>query len=251
MVGIAFIASSCGSSGADGPGRTEITVFAASSLTDAFKEAGKAFEVANPGTSVTFSFASSAALAVQIHEGAPADVFASADLTQMRLAEERGDVAEPAEFALNLPVIVVPLGTSSVQEFGDLAKPGVRLVLAGKDVPIGRYAREVLRKASEAGGIAPDFSEEVLANLRSEEANVRAVLAKVQLGEADAGIVYQTDVSKSVEVVEIPADYQVLARYPIAVVRNSAKQAEAEAFIDFVRSSEGQAILKKHGFAVP
>lgn len=232
----------------------EITVFAASSLTEAFREAGAAFERANPGTKVTFSFAASSALAVQINEGAPADVFASADANQMKSVTDEGNAAAPTTFAKNTPVVVVPKDGTAVTAFADLAKPGIKLVLAGKDVPIGRYSREILEKASGPGGISPDFSERVLANLKSDEANVRAVLTKVQLGEADAGIVYKTDLASAAEdvrAIEIPAAYNVVAEYPIAVVGGTKNEATAAAFVAFLRSAEGLAILEKYGFAKP
>lgn len=255
LVGAAL--SACCGNGSDGdPGTIdgEITVFAASSLSEAFKEVGAAFEKANPGTEVTFNFAASSALAVQINEGAPADVFASADTAQMKNVIDQGNAEGSAVFATNTPVVVVPKDGKAVATFADLAKPGVKLVLAGEDVPIGRYAREVLAKASGTGGISPDFSDRVLANLKSEEANVRAVLAKIQLGEADAGVVYRTDIvaaAGDVRVIEIPAPYNVLAEYSIAVVLGSPNGVTAAAFTAFVRSKDGQAILEKYGFAAP
>lgn len=251
-----LVAAACGGSGGneDGNAAGEITVFAASSLTEAFKEAGAAFETRNPGAKVTFSFAASSALAVQINEGAPADIFASADLAQMKVVSDRGNAFESAVFAKNAPVVVVPKDGKAVTAFADLSRPGLRLVLAGKDVPIGRYAREILTRASGTGGISADFSDKTLANLKSEEANVRAVLTKVQLGEADAGIVYKTDVGAAgndVRVVEIPAAYNVAAEYTIAVVKGSKNPATAAAFVAFLRSADGLAILEKHGFAQP
>lgn len=228
-----------------------ITVFAASSLTDAFTEAAKAFHARDPGVAVQFNFASSSALATQINEGAPADVFASADQAQMQVVADRSGVADPAVFATNVPVVVTPKGSAAVRSFADLAKPGIKLVLAAKDVPIGKYARDVLQRASGAGGIAPDFATKVLANLKSDEANVRAVLAKVQLGEADAGIVYVTDIGAAkddVNRIEIPAAYNVVAEYPIAVLKPSKAPTAARAFVTFLRSAEGQAILQKYGF---
>lgn len=249
--------SACCGNGSGGDSGTidgEITVFAASSLSEAFKEVGAAFEKANPGTEVTFSFAASSALAVQINEGAPADVFASADTAQMKNVIDQGNAEEPTVFATNTPVVVVPKDGKAVATFADLAKPGIKLVLAGKDVPIGRYAREVLAKASGTGGISPDFSDRVLANLKSEEANVRAVLTKVQLGEADAGVVYKTDVgaaANEVRVIEIPTAYNVVAEYPIAVLKASKNQVTAAGFVAFIRSAAGQAIMEKYGFVKP
>ena len=232
-----------------------ITVFAASSLTDAFNELAKAFHAANPKATATFNFASSSALAVQINQGAPADVFASADTVQMKVVTDAGNVSESQLFARNLPVVVVPKSAAVVASFQDLAKPGLKLVLASKDVPIGNYARTVFTNASAAtGGISADFSARVLANLKSEETNVRAVLAKIQVGEADAGIVYATDAvvaGSDVRTLPIPTQYNVVATYPIAVVKSTKQQAVARAFVAFVLSVAGQAILQKYGFVGP
>ena len=233
----------------DGDG-SEVTVFAASSLSDVFSEVADARA---EGGTVRFNFASSAALATQIEEGAPADVFASADLAQMERLRSKGLVGEAFAFATGRPVIVVAKGSRRVTELGDLAKPGVRLVLAAKDVPIGGYARQVLARAS-SGALGGDFSEKALANLRSEELNVRAVLVKVQLGEADAGIVYATDIAAGgdgVRAIEIPAEFNVTARYFIAVVHGGEGAAEAQRFIAFVLRDEGQAILRQRGFGPP
>ncbi len=255
---IAGTLAACGgdsSDGSTGGGVTgEITVFAASSLTDAFKEAGAAFEKANPGSKVTFSFAASSALAVQINEGAPADVYASADTNQMKNVADKDNVEESSIFVKNTPVVVVPKGNSTVSAFSDLANPGVRLVLAAAEVPVGKYARQILQNASASGGVASDFSDKVLANLKSNEANVRAVLTKVQLGEADAGIVYKTDVgaaANDVSIVEIPGRYNVVATYPIAVVKATKNHDAAAAFVAFIQSDEGQAVLAKYGFEKP
>jgi molybdate transport system substrate-binding protein len=241
-----FVAA-CGDD--DGGDPVEVTVFAASSLTDAFKEAGAAFEARNGGTTVTFNFAASSALAVQINEGAPANVFASADAAQMDAVRENAAGA-PSVLARNLPVVIVP-EESTLTSFEELAEPGLRLVLGGESVPIGRYARRVFERASGPGGVAPDFAERVLANLKSEEANVRAVLTKVQLGEADAGVVYHTDVPPAgVRAIEIPSDFNVVAEYQVVVIQRGEREREAaEAFLNFILGPDGQAILKEHGFA--
>ena len=232
-----------------------LTVFAASSLTDAFRALGKAFAAQNPGVNVTFNFASSSVLSTQINEGAPADVFASANDAQMQVVTDAGNASSPVTFAANFPVVVVLAKSSGVTSFNDHARPGVRLVLAGPDVPIGAYSRQILIKASQAAdGPGPDFSDRVLANLRSNEANVRAVLTKVQLGEADAGIVYRTDaaiVGDEVALIEIPALYNVTASYPVAVVKESKNLGAAEAWIRFLLSPTGQAILDDFGFGPP
>ncbi len=237
------------------PVHGELLVFAASSLTDTFTAVGDAFHAAHPGVTVTFNFQSSSALATQIDEGAPADVFASANDAQMRVVTDAGNANDPVIFATNSPVIVVPAGDDKVRSLEDLAKDGLRLVLAEQDVPVGKYARAVLTNASTAGGLGTDFSDRVLANLRSNEPNVRAVLTKVQLGEADAGIVYATDAAiagHDVDVVDIPDAYNVVASYPMAVAKDAGNPEAANAWVAFVLSSEGQAILRSFGFgAVP
>ncbi len=238
-----------------GPGESEVVVFAASSLTEAFKAAATRFQELNPKARVTFNFASSSALATQINEGAPGDVFASADTVQMKVVTDRGNAANPVSFATNLPTVIVPKSGSPVASFADLAKPGVRLVLAGPGVPIGKYSRDLLANASKAsGGVSPDFSEKVLANLKSNEANVRAVLTKVQLGEADAGIVYTTDAaiaSADVRLVQIPAAYNAIAQYPIATTKGAKNPLAAKAWVAFILSADGQAILARFGFGRP
>ncbi len=223
-----------------------LTVFAASSLTEAFSEIAEAFEAANPGVTVALNFSGSSTLSTQILQGAPADVFASADARQMEGVA--GEVAgEPQRFAGNSLVVMTPEG-SSLSTPEDLAKPGILLVLAGPEVPAGRYALEVLDNLNALYG--EGFSVRVLKNLVSEETNVRQVAAKVALGEADAAVVYATDaaVVEGVRSTEIPETYNVEAAYTIAVVRGSAQREVAEHFLEFVLSSEGQAILARHGF---
>lgn len=232
----------------------EIVVHAAASLSDAFKEAGAAFTKINPNVKVTFNFASSSALATQINQGQPGDVFASADNANMKLVADKGGAASPAIFATNVPVVVVPSAGSPVATFTDLSKPGIKLVLAAPAVPIGNYARQVFTNASAAGGIAPDFSVKVLANLKSNETDVRAVLAKVQTGEADAGVVYTTDAAaaaRDVKMIAIPEKYNVVAQYPIAVLEESGNPDAARAFVAFITSGAGRAILEKYGFGKP
>ena len=233
----------------------EITVFAAASLTEAFNKVGGAFQKTHPETKLTFSFAASSALATQINEGAPADVFASADQAQMKVVTDKGSASGPRLFAKNLPAVVVPKGSDTVSTFADLAKPGLRLVLAAPDVPIGRYSRDILTKASTMpGGVSADFSTKVLENLVSNEPNVRSVLTKVQLGEADAGIVYATDVPAAqgeATGIDIPTQYNVVAEYPIAVLSASENKEVAEAFIAFILSDEGQAVMEEFGFSAP
>jgi molybdate transport system substrate-binding protein len=231
-----------------------LTVFTAASLTDAFKEMGANIEQANTGTKVIFNFAGSPTLRTQLTQGARADVFASADEPNMQGAQKDGTIAsEPRLFVRNQLVAIVPTANpAQVMRLQDLAKPGVKLVLTNKEVPVGNYSRQALAKMSQDATFGAEFATRVLANLVSEETNVKQVVAKVQLGEADAGIVYSSDVTPAVrgavQVLAIPEAFNVIANYPIAVVRDAPNAAGAQAFIDYVLSPAGQAILTKHGF---
>jgi molybdate transport system substrate-binding protein len=232
----------------------ELTIFTAASLTDAFKDMAAQIEPANPGTKLTFNFAGSPTLRTQLAQGARADVFASADEPNMAGAEADGTITvQPQIFARNVLVVVVPVkNTAGIQTLQDLAKPNIKLVLTNKEVPVGNYARQSLEKMGQDPAFGPDFSKRVLANLVSEETNVRQVAAKVQLGEADAGIVYAADVTPAlrdaVRVIEIPPALNVIAKYPIAVVKGAQNEAGARAFIAYVLSPAGQTILVRHGF---
>jgi molybdate transport system substrate-binding protein len=255
---VAGFASACGDdddTATPGPALSgEIIVHAAASLADAFKEAGTQFQALHPGVKVTFNFASSSALATQINQGQPGDVFASADNANMKLVADGGGADAQTIFATNLPVVIVPASGSPVQSFQDLGKPGIKLVLAAAAVPIGNYARQVFTNASAAnGGIAADFSDKALANLKSNETDVKAVLAKVQTGEADAGVVYTTDaaMAKQIKTIPIPDRYNVIAQYPIAVLKESGHLDLATPFVAFITSGPGQAILQKYGFGKP
>jgi molybdate transport system substrate-binding protein len=232
----------------------ELTIFTAASLTDAFKDMAAVIEQANPGTKLTFNFAGSPTLRTQLAQGARAGVFASADEPNMAGAEQDGTISgEPRIFARNLLVVVVPAkNPAGIQTLQDLAKPNIKLVLTNKEVPVGNYARQALARMSQDPAFGLDFSKRVLANLVSEETNVRQVAAKVQLGEADAGIVYATDVTPglrdAVRVIQIPPALNVIAKYPIAVVKGAQNEAGAQAFIAYVLSPAGQTILVRHGF---
>jgi molybdate transport system substrate-binding protein len=221
-----------------------LVVLAAASLTDAFTEIGDAFSAANPDVTVTFSFAASSALVTQINEGAPADVFASADEANMERLRHAGAIAgDPEVFATNRLQIIVEAGNPlGIDEVADLADPGLLFVTAAPEVPIGRYTQEVFANAGVA--VTPVSLEE----------NVRAVVSKVVLGEADAGIVYASDVlaaGAQAEGVEIPDELNVVARYPIAVLAEAAEPELARAFVAFVVGPEGQRILASYGFGAP
>lgn len=242
-----------GAAGApQGQGRAVLTVFAAASLTDAFEELGSRYRTLRPGTGLRFNFAGSHQLAAQLELGARADVFASADRRWMDRVAGLGLAAgPPAVFAHNRLVIIAPAADGAgVRRPEDLARPGLKLVLPAEAVPAGRYARQVVRALSP--GMPPGFERRVLANLVSEEENVRGVVAKVLLGEADAGLVYRSDVTPAVagrlRLVAIPDAVNVPAGYLIVALDHSAHPAEARAFVELVRGPEGRAILARHGF---
>jgi molybdate transport system substrate-binding protein len=237
------------------PSGEALTVFAAASLQDAFGQIGKDFETANPGAHVAFNFAGSQQLAQQLGQGAPADVFASANNTQMNVAVTAGRIISgtPRTFVRNRLVVVVPSGNpAKLQTLQDLGKPGVKLVLAAKEVPVGQYALDFLGKASAQPEFGETYSQTVLANVVSYEDNVKAVLTKVALGEADAGIVYSTDVTPDVKdkvtKITIPDALNTVASYPIAAVQDSKQADLANKFVAYVLSDDGQKVLALNGF---
>jgi molybdate transport system substrate-binding protein len=231
----------------------DLTVFAAASLTDAFARVAADLEAANPGLSVAYNFAGSQALVTQLAEGAEADVFASANAAQMAAAVANGSIAgAPVPFARNRLVIVVPADNpAGIASPADLAQDGLRLVLAQADVPVGRYAREAIcAMGADPARYGEGFVDAVAGNVVSEEEDVRAVLTRVQLGEADAGIVYVSDAASAgdaVATVAVPTAVNVVATYPVAAVQGG-DAALAAAFIAYLRSPEGQATLASFGF---
>jgi molybdate transport system substrate-binding protein len=230
-----------------------LNVYAAASLTEAFQELGQLLERAHPGLTVRFNFAGSQQLALQIEQGAPADVFASADQRWMDYVVEKGQVVgEPPIFARNRLVVVVPrTNPARIGRLEDLTRRGTKIVLAAEAVPVGKYTRDALAKLAGAEGYPKDYDRRVLANVVSQEENVKSVVAKVQLGEADAGIVYQSDVTPSVSryvrVFEIPDPYNPIAIYPIAVLKSAANAEAALQFVALVTSPQGQAVLQRYG----
>ncbi len=237
----------------------QITVFAASSLTEAFTELAAGFQEENPESTVALNFDGSQRLRFQLEHGAEADVFASADQRQMDLAQDSGVLAgEAVNFASNRLVIIAPkpgatVDVPSVQSVADLSGKGVKLALAQEEVPAGRYAREVIGRMTADPILGPGYADSVLANVATEEPNVRNVLQKVALGEVDAGFVYYSDarVASDVSVISVPAEAAVAAVYTIAVLDNSNSPEAAKDFIDYVMSGDGQDILRRHGFEPP
>ena len=227
---------------------TELTVFAASSLTAAFTQIGSDFEAANPGTTVTFNFGSSGDLAASIESEGTADVFASASGTYMDEVSDKVGVSGRADFVQNKLVVITPTDNpAGISSLKDLAKPGVQVVLAAAGVPVGDYARQVLQTAG--------IQKAVLANVVSNEEDDASVVAKITSGEADAAIVYLSDVTSAVasqvKAVQIPDDVNVIATYPIAVVTGTSHADTAQAFVDYVTGSQGQATLADFGFLPP
>ncbi|MFF8258669.1 molybdate ABC transporter substrate-binding protein [Streptomyces virginiae] len=221
--------------------QANLTVLAASSLTDVFKTAGAAYEKAHPGTKVTFSFAGSQELAAQVKQGAPADALVTADTKTMDgLKAETGD---PAIIAKNRLVIAAGKGNPfKIDELKDLADTKVKVVLAAPEVPVGRYSKQILD------------AQKVEVKPVSQEPNVRAVLGKVEMGEADAGLVYRTDSAKSgdkVVTVEIPDEQNAVASYPAATLKQSVNTEAAAAFVAWLSTPEAQKIFQDAGFQQP
>jgi molybdate transport system substrate-binding protein len=221
-----------------------VVVFAASSLTEAFTEMGAAFKTANPAADVTFNFAGSGDLVTQISQGAPADVFASADDSNMTKLSDAGESAgDPVTVARNTMEILVEKGNpKGITSVADLAKPDTVVVLCAETVPCGKNAAAVLKNAS------------VTLTPASLEDKVKGVVTKISTGEADAGIVFVTDVNAAGnggEGVEIPADINVISNYPMVVTKEASNPEAGQAFIDFVAGAAGRAILAKYGFLSP
>lgn len=235
-----------------------LTVMAAASLTDAFGEIGMQFEAEHPGVTVQFNFAGSQQLAQQVIEGAPADVFASANQKQMQVAVDAGKIAADAvmPFASNRLVVIYPKDNpAGLADLAGLAMTGLKLVLAAKEVPVGQYSLDFLDKVAADPAFGANYKDAVLANIVSYEENVKSVLTKVSLGEADGGIVYTSDISsvaaEQVGKIDIPDALNVIAVYPIAAINDSAASEMAQAFVEYVTSAEGRAVLAKYGFAPP
>jgi len=237
--------------GGEGGGGT-LTVLAGSSLTDAFGELAKTFEEQNPGVEVRQSFESSSTLLAQIQQGAPADVFASASEEEMDTATKDGlGYGEPEVFVKNREVVMVPKDNpAGIEGFRDVAKPGVKLVLAERGVPAADYALEILGKADEEYGAG--FEKDVLSNVVSREADVRASVNRVVVGDADATFGYASDftpdIRDRVDIVPIPPDLNIIATYPVAALKDAKDPELARKWVNLVTGEEGQRVLDKWGF---
>ena len=258
--GLALVGpAGCGgvSAGGDGGGGGEkqggtLTILAASSLTNAFGELAKDFEKQNPGTEVKMSFGASSDLLTQIQQGAPADVFASAAEEEMDTAVKQDLVSgEPEIFVKNREIIMVPKDNpANIGGLEDMSSPDIKLVLAAKDVPAADYAMEILGKAEEEYG--PGFKKKVLSNVVSREADVRASVNRVVVGDADATFGYASDdtpdIRDRVKVVPIPPNLNIIATYPVAALKDAKSPDLAKKWVTLVTSVQGQRVLKEWGF---
>jgi molybdate transport system substrate-binding protein len=231
-----------------------VIVFAAASLTDAFEEIGKDFENANPGVTVRFNFAGSQILRTQLEQGALADVFASADHKNMDflVADNLLKANAYQDFVSNKLIVILPASNpGKVETLVDLSKIGLKLILGDSSVPAGNYARQILTKMNDDPLYGSDFSKNVLANVVSNETDVKQVVTKVELGEGDAGIVYLSDAiaASNLVTIAIPDKFNVTAHYPIATLTNAPDPKLAQAFIAYIMSSNGQTVMMKWGFS--
>lgn len=232
----------------------QLIIFAAASLTDAFEAMATAYETAHPDVDILFNFSGSSTLSTQLDQGAPADIFASANPNQMQKAIDSGRISgEPQTFAQNRLVLIVPADNpANIMSIDDLATAGITLILAAPDVPVRTYTDTMLDLLVSNPDYGEPYRNAVMANLVSEEPNVRQVSAKIAFGEADAGIVYLSDVtpdiSDDVLAFPIPDDINTIAIYPIAITSDSPNPELAQNFVNFVLSAEGQQILQEWGF---
>jgi molybdate transport system substrate-binding protein len=257
-----LVLTACGSSSA-GPTSSSVgppvtlNVFAAASLTEAFTTEKQAFQTAHPNVNIVYNFGGSNTLAQQITNGAPADVFASANTTQMKVVVTGGEVDQNAvqTFARNKLVIITPQANpAKITQPQDLAKAGIKIVLGAKGVPVGDYAMQFFANASKDPSYGATYQASVIKNVVSYETDVKVVLSKVQLGEADAGIVYTTDAASAtgaINQITIPDNLNVIATYPIAPIKASAHLDVANEFITDLLSTAGEANLAKYGFLPP
>ncbi len=232
----------------------ELIVFTAASLTGAFGEIGEIYEN-ETGIHVAFNFDGSQALRTQLENGAYADLFASANTKQMNAVRESRlmNNSSVAIFTRNKLSLIIPKDNpAKITNLSDLARPGVKIVMGTKDVPVGDYALQIIAKLGNDSAYGPDYETEVLANVISQETNVNYVVTKVALGEADAGFAYVSDVTQDmiskIDKIVIPDEYNIIAEYPLGMLMESKYPAESQRFMDLVMSDEGRAVLEKYGF---
>jgi molybdate transport system substrate-binding protein len=257
VVGVLIITCGCAAPTQTAQGK-QLTVFAAASLTDAFAEIGQNYHAQHPDVNISFNFDGSQILQTQIENGAYADIYASASATQMNALKTGGYMNNSTVnvFAQNKLEVIIPKGNpASITTMADLAKPGVKIVIGTQSVPVGNYTLQVLAKMANDTAYSSDYRNRVLANVVSQEPNVNNIVTKVALGEADAGFVYQSDVplklKDQVDKIIIPDKYNVIAQYPMGILKQSKDPILARDFINYVNSPSGQAVLQKYGFIIP
>ncbi len=250
-IGLLFTA--CGT--VSTPTRPPVTlnVFAAASLKASFTEIKSKYEAAHTGVTISYNFDGSQILENQLANGAPADIFASANQSYMQKASDAGLIGTSQIFAKNKLIVIVPRDNpAKIYTLKDLANKGVKIDVADSSVPAGQYGLQILDNLGKSPGYGSAYENSVKTNIVSREINVEAVVQKVQLGEADAGIVYQTDVTQAiankVSVIDIPDNFNVIAEYPIAITKHTANADEAQTFVHYILSSDGQAVLAKYHF---
>jgi len=238
--------------------KTDLTVFAAASLTGVLNEMAKDYEASHPGVHLVYNFDGSQNLRTQIEQGAYADLFLSANTAQLYPLRDKGlmDNSTVGMFAKNKLAVITPASNpGNITTLSDLARPGTRIVIGTKDVPVGNYVRQILKKMENDTAYGPSYNTSVLGNVISEETVVTAVVTKVQLGEADAGIVYVTDITPEnraqFKILTIPDQYNVIAEYPAGMLTSSQQKEEATAFLAYLKGEKGRATLDKYGFAMP
>jgi molybdate transport system substrate-binding protein len=253
FIGVLLLGACGDSTAAGGPAHVTLTVLAASSLSNVMPRIGTAFSSSTPGVTVRFTFAGTDALAAEVEQGAPADVFAGAGSTYADQLSSMGLIRVPHAFATNTLVVVVPSSNPAhITSPADLAKPGVKLVVGASTVPVGSYTRTVLMNLDASLG--PAYATKVLANVVSNANNVESVLATVEIGEADAGFVYVTDAmaaGSKVRAIMLPAQAQAVVTYPIAMVTAGGHAPQAGSFVQFVVGPQAQSILQAAGFGAP
>ena len=252
---LAIAAVILGASALAGAADDELTVFTAASLTGAFGEIGQLYEN-ETGMSVAFNFDGSQALRTQIENGAYADLFASANKRHMNALRDGGLInnSSMVVFTRNRISLIIPRDNpAKINNLSDLARPGLKIVMGTKDVPVGDYALQIIDNLGNDSDYGPDYRAAVLANVISQETNVNYVVTKVALGEADVGFAYVSDITEDmadrVDKIDIPDGFNVIAEYPIAVMQESERPARSQDFVNLVTSDRGKAILERYGFA--
>jgi molybdate transport system substrate-binding protein len=232
----------------------ELTVFTAASLTGAFGEIGQLYKN-ETNIEVAFNFDGSQALRTQIDNGAYADVFASANKKQMDAVKNGGlmNNSSIVIFTRNKLALIIPKDNpADIGNLSDLAKPGLKIVMGTKDVPVGDYALQIISRLGNDSAYGPDYETKVLANVISQETNVNYVVTKVALGEADVGFAYVSDITEDMtgklDRIDIPDEYNINASYPLGIMQESKYPAESQKFMNLAMSEEGKAVLKKYGF---